>query len=229
MLRRSGDRDGNTADMTHQTEIQPLQRGYILRPAQRRDAWSIAALTRQLSETAMGQRAWSPAVVWFGGFVLGLVLAIGLYQPRIALQVVISMMPLGLLLGMIGLLALLQPSLTWSDYWVIEHQGKVVACARLYQNPTYSELYDLFVSPTYRRQGLGATLVQHLTTQAVLPVYLASLPQVVGFYEQLGFRSIDPHALNAGLRTRLSLTNPRFRNLGLTAMVLPPRPPGRSN
>jgi hypothetical protein len=56
-------------------------------------------------------------------------------------------------------------------------------------------------------------------SQARYPLYLASLPDAIGFYEGLGFRVVTVDRLDFGLQGRLSLNNPQYRKLGLTPMV----------
>jgi GNAT superfamily N-acetyltransferase len=187
---------------------------YTIRSAQPQDARAIGTLTRHLTETAMGlgNRGQTQQAIGFClGVGLGLLMAIGLAQPRIILQLGLALSPLLGLLALLSFFYLSQPWVDWADYWVVEQQGEIIACAKLYHNPDSTELYDLCVRSDWRQQGVGTALVQHLIRQTRSPIYLASLPK--------GFRRIDPRCLSPILQTRLSLMNPRFAHLGLVAMV----------
>ncbi|MBD2326909.1 GNAT family N-acetyltransferase [Alkalinema sp. FACHB-956] len=224
-----------------------LPQEFIIRPACRRDARSIGQLTRELANLAFSKPASSTARppvtfvqvykafqqihphphpsfqgrAWWGYFGWGVTIAIGLYYLQTLPEptgVILAWLIFGLSLVMLAILLI--PWINWSDYWVIEYQGTVVACAKLYLNPTHSEVYDVFVHPDWRGQGLGAALLQTLIQKATIPIYLASLPTTISFYQKLGFAPIEPWDLEPQLRTRLSINNPKFRYRGLTAMVL---------
>ncbi|MEB3294344.1 MAG: GNAT family N-acetyltransferase [Synechococcales bacterium] len=199
-------------------------RDYSIRRARPQDARAIARLTRELTATAMGQR-WSlgfkpsKAIRFCIGLGLGLLICLALAQPHIVLRLIVTLSPLLILLICLSLLGWQISCPTWSDYWVVEWQAQIIACAKLYQTAESTELYDLFVHSNYRQQGIGRALVQHLMAHSHGPIYLASLPKALPFYEHLGFRRVDPHKLSPILQTRLSLINPRFSHLGLIAMV----------
>ncbi|OUC14912.1 MAG: hypothetical protein B0A82_09645 [Alkalinema sp. CACIAM 70d] len=211
-----------------------LPQEFVIRPASRRDTRSIAHLTRALASLAF-QPASNPSVqalakslalpeTGWGYFSLAMTIAIAIYALHTFPE------PTGLvfawlilLVSLVLLSMLILPWVNWSDYWVVEHQGHIIACAKLYLNPTHSEVYDVFVQPYWRGKGLGAALIQTLIQEATIPIYLASLPTTVSFYQKLGFAPIEPRHLEPTLRTRLSLNNPKFRHRGLTAMVLTSR------
>ena len=129
--------------------------------------------------------------------------------------------------GVLGGLVLWNPLMSWSEYWVVvvdDSQGgkegqRVIACAKLYEGEKTSELYDVFVGEEWRGLGFGQALVRTAIAEARYPVYLASLPDAIGFYKALGFRVVERTKLDLRLRGRLSLENPHYQKLGLTPMV----------
>ncbi len=105
----------------------------------------------------------------------------------------------------------------WSRFWVIECNGRVVACAKLcfynHKNYNYSVLYSLFVAHPYRHQGLASYLVVSLIQQAHKPLYLACKPELFEFYNRLGFDKIPVDDLPPGLQFDLGI--PRFNVIPL--------------
>ncbi len=129
-----------------------------------------------------------------------------------------AIVPLGVFFGLLGTIVWLNPLITWSDYWVIDNNGSLIACAKLYEGNDTCEIYDVFVVPHWRGYGFGTSLVETLSQQARHPIYLACLPNAIGFYEGLGFDQTND-ILDPGLMRRLSLKNPRYQKLRLTPMV----------
>ncbi|MGI0493159.1 GNAT family N-acetyltransferase [Alkalinema pantanalense CENA528] len=221
-----------------------LPQEFVIRPANRRDTRSITQLTRALasfafqsptpaspsSAQALAKSITHPILTLalpetgWGYFRLGMAIAIAIYALYTIPEPTGVIFAWLILLVSLGLLTLvIMPWVNWSDYWVVEHRGSVVACAKLYLNPTHSEVYDVFVHPYWRGKGLGAALIQTLIQEATIPIYLASLPTTISFYQKLGFAPIEPRYLEPNLRNRLSLNNPKFRHKRLTAMVLTSR------
>lgn len=93
----------------------------------------------------------------------------------------------------------------WLDFWVIEYENSLVACAKLCQYSDYSVLFDLFVIPEWRNQGLGSFLVGHLGQVAKKPLYLACVPATVSFYIRLGFHRVSAKNLSAWLQYKLGI------------------------
>lgn len=82
--------------------------------------------------------------------------------------------------------------LRWQQFWVIEWDGNVIACAQLRQFADAQELGSLVVTPTWRNQGLGTVLTQHLIQQANQPLFLECLgDRLANFYQHLGFVPIS--------------------------------------
>jgi GNAT superfamily N-acetyltransferase len=204
--------------------VKELQEGIYLRKAQEQDARAIATLVKQLGRTLQGsnQRSWLP-LLWVAVGFWG-VLALYHWDTAMALlgAIVSAVVPLGVFLGLLWTIVWLNPLITWSDYWVIDHNGSIIACAKLYESNDTCEIYDVFVVPHWRGYGFGTSLVKTLSQQARYPMYLACLPNAIGFYEELGF-STTIDILDPGLMRRLSLQNPRYQKLGLTPMVQKPQ------
>ncbi|MDX2241202.1 MAG: GNAT family N-acetyltransferase [Leptolyngbyaceae cyanobacterium bins.302] len=84
----------------------------------------------------------------------------------------------------------------WKNFWVIEHQHQLVACAKLRCHPNYSLLHDVYVVPEWRSQGLGSHMVSYLGTQATKPLYLTCMPNLRQFYLRLGFMPVSSKTLS---------------------------------
>jgi N-acetylglutamate synthase-like GNAT family acetyltransferase len=188
-----------------------------LRPARSLDVAAIARLTRQLNRTAC------PASKWHRWLAIGLG-AIGVvfagYYPGVLMTVILSTAPLWMMILLVFLIAKQEQKRQWQKYFVVEYQGMLVACGRIDHQEQHSEIYDVFVLPEWRSQGLGQAIVQALLQQAIYPVYLASLPGAVPFYQAIGFESIEPQKLSMFVASRLSLSSPRYRQVRLQPMVL---------
>ena len=196
--------------------VKELQQGICLRNAQDYDDRAIASLVQQLGRTLRPNgRYWKRGAI---GFISGLWLVVALSQKAFAFALLGAVMPLGIFFGLMWLINWLNPLITWSDYWVIENNGSIIACAKLYEGSSTCELYDVFVVPHWRGNGFGTTLVETLVEKARYPIYLACLPNAIGFYEALGF-TCTTEPLDAELMRRLSLTNVHYKKLGLTPMV----------
>ena len=109
--------------------------------------------------------------------------------------------------------AKLDPSqLKWQQFWVIKSDGHLVAFGQLRNFHLAQELGSLFVAPAWRNRGLGTVLVQHLITQASQPLYLKCLKhQLVNFYIQRGFVSVNFQDLPPSLKSKFGLSQLRKR------------------
>ncbi|MGA7937655.1 MAG: GNAT family N-acetyltransferase [Kovacikia sp.] len=97
--------------------------------------------------------------------------------------------------------------LRWSQFWVIEHGGAVIACGQLRSFPAAQELGSLVVAPQWRGQGLGTYLTNHLIQQATQPLYLECLgKKLVQFYTRLGFVPVSWQALPPALKRKFGLS-----------------------
>jgi amino-acid N-acetyltransferase len=107
--------------------------------------------------------------------------------------------------------------LRWQQFWLIECSGQIVACGQLRDFTDAQELGSLVVVPSWRRQGLGTYLVQHLIQQASKPLYLECLgTKLVDFYTSLGFKTIFWQELPTSLQAKFALSQ-----LGKTILRLP--------
>lgn len=63
---------------------------------------------------------------------------------------------------------------------------------------TTFELEDFFVSPSYKRNGIGATMFQHLRTQLALKnaqlLQITADPNAAPFYQKMGAVIVGEHA-----------------------------------
>ncbi|HEY9634046.1 MAG TPA: GNAT family N-acetyltransferase [Coleofasciculaceae cyanobacterium] len=85
--------------------------------------------------------------------------------------------------------------LRWSQFWLIECEGRVVACGQLRSFSGAQELGSLVVASAWRGQGLGSYLVKHLIQEATQPLYLECLgSRLARFYTHFGFVAISPSA-----------------------------------
>lgn len=84
----------------------------------------------------------------------------------------------------------------------------LVGLARaLSDHVAWSIIYDLCLLPEYQRQGLGKRIMQAMLGRLTTPnVQLHSVPEMMVFYERLGFRKMrtamvlpaDPEKMNSG-------------------------------
>ena len=96
--------------------------------------------------------------------------------------------------------------LHWSQFWVIECNGRLVACGQLRRFTGVQELGSLVVAPGWRAQGLGIRLGKHLIEQATEPLYLACGARLVPFYARLGFVPIPWLALPCPLKLKFGFS-----------------------
>lgn len=97
--------------------------------------------------------------------------------------------------------------LRWSQFWVIDQAGQVIACGQLRSFPAAQELGSLVVAKQWRRQGLGTALTQHLIQQATEPLYLECLGSTLAqFYQRLGFQLVAWQDLPRSLQLKFGLS-----------------------
>jgi amino-acid N-acetyltransferase len=95
----------------------------------------------------------------------------------------------------------------WSQFWVIECQGRLVACGQLRSFPEAQELGSLVVAPAWRGRGLGRYLVQHLIQEATQPLYLECLGnRLAQFYTRFGFVPVSWQELPPPLKRKFGLS-----------------------
>ncbi len=96
--------------------------------------------------------------------------------------------------------------LHWPQFWVVEHNGHIIACGQLRRFPGARELGSLVVLPEWRGRGVGSALVRHLVSQADAPVFLECAAPLAPFYERLGFRRVGWGELPWPLKVKFGLT-----------------------
>ena len=92
-------------------------------------------------------------------------------------------------------------NLHWQNFFVAEESGKIVGIRQIkvYSQGT-REAASGFVLPEYRRQGISAQLMNALLARETGPVYAMVSQKRTAYYEQFGFRQVDPGKLPADFR-----------------------------
>jgi amino-acid N-acetyltransferase len=107
--------------------------------------------------------------------------------------------------------------LRWQQFWVIECEGKLVACGQLRSFSDAQELGSLVVAPNWRNRGLGVFLTQHLIRQATKPLYLECLGEKLAqFYTRFDFVKIPFEDVPLSLKRKFG-----FSNLGKKLLRVP--------
>jgi GNAT superfamily N-acetyltransferase len=166
----------------------PLPPDCKLRPAHPGDAKALLLLLKQLRQDT-GARQDYGATQRYAGLAGILLIAIGLFRPVELLIILSAGLALGLLLGLL-LWRARQAPIDCRDYWVIEHQGLLIACAKLVPEQSYGLLSAVFVLPAWRYRRLGSSLVKQLLQVSPHPVYAFALPRTEWFYWRLGFQRL---------------------------------------
>jgi amino-acid N-acetyltransferase len=97
--------------------------------------------------------------------------------------------------------------LRYSQFWLIECEGKIVACGQLREFAGAQELGSLVVAKNWRDRGFGTYLTQHLIKQATQPLYLECLGErLVQFYTRLGFVPVAWTDLPPSLKWKFGIT-----------------------
>lgn len=95
----------------------------------------------------------------------------------------------------------------WQQFWLIECEGKIVACGQLRAFEGAQELGSLVVAKNWRARGLGSYLTKHLIGQATQPLYLECLGSgLVQFYTRLGFVPVAWKELPRSLSWKFGIT-----------------------
>lgn len=188
----------------------------LIRPAQAGDRSTIDRLLDQFHQSLdlphlIRRKPMPRKILWAIVLVVGawlIVLALhGFYSHALALAILL-------------LLVLkddwIRPR-SLANFWVVDCRNEVIGCAKLLPYDSHSEAYLVYVDVTWRGQGYGSCLVQRLTEEATLPLYLASQPHRLKFYQRLGFVPVSPDALPMGIRNRLGVD--RYQAYGIVAMV----------
>ncbi|MGK7920006.1 MAG: GNAT family N-acetyltransferase [Trichodesmium sp.] len=104
--------------------------------------------------------------------------------------------------------AKLEPTqLLWQQFWVIECQGKLVACGQLRNFEDAQELGSLVVTKNWRKRGLGTILTKYLIQQATQPLYLECMGEkLASFYSRCDFIPISLAELPKSLKFKFGIS-----------------------
>ena len=109
----------------------------------------------------------------------------------------------------------------FSQFWVIECQGKIVACGQLRKFSDTQELGSLVVTPAWRNRGLGTLVTRHLIEEATQPLYLECLGQrLAEFYTRFGFVVIAFEDLPRSLKGKFGLSQLGKKLLGVPVVFM---------
>ena len=98
--------------------------------------------------------------------------------------------------------------LRWQQFWIVECEGRLVACGQLRKFLDAQELGSLVVAPKWRNHGLGIFLTQHLIRQATKRLYLECLgQQLAKFYTRFGFVPISFEDVPLSLKRKFGISN----------------------
>jgi amino-acid N-acetyltransferase len=97
--------------------------------------------------------------------------------------------------------------LHWSHFQIAERDGEIVGIGQIRPYPKCRELGSLAVKEAYRRQGIGAMLVQALLAGETGDVYLECLTHNEHYYEKFGFKSIPWWQAPMPLKAKVGLMN----------------------
>ena len=111
--------------------------------------------------------------------------------------------------------------LRWSQFWVIECEGRVVACGQLRSFPGAQELGSIVVESAWRSRGLGSLLVKHLIGEATEPLYLECLgSRLAKFYTRFGFKAIAWQELPESLKLKFGISQMASKVLPMISVTL---------
>ena len=97
--------------------------------------------------------------------------------------------------------------LRWQQFWLIEQEGKVIACGQLRNFADVQELGSLVVVPQWRGQSIGSYLTLHLIKQASKPLYLECLGKKLAyFYSRYGFEVVTWQELPRSLKFKFGIS-----------------------
>ena len=104
-------------------------------------------------------------------------------------------------------------ALHWSHFLIAENGGEIVGIGQVRPSPACRELGSLVVREPYRKQGVGALIVNALLQRETGDVYLECLSHNERYYTRFGFQRIPwwrapmPLKLKAGTS---SIVGPLF-------------------
>lgn len=109
----------------------------------------------------------------------------------------------------------------WAQFWVIECEGRVLACGQLRSFPGAQELGSLVVAPAWQGRGLGSYLVKHLIQEATEPLYLECLgSRLARFYTHFGFVPISSQEIPQSLKWKFGFSQLVSRLLPIISVTI---------
>jgi N-acetylglutamate synthase-like GNAT family acetyltransferase len=97
-------------------------------------------------------------------------------------------------------------NLHWPRFLVAEDNGEIVGIrqVRIHRNGT-REVGSGYVLPEYRRQGISRRLMEEILARESGPLYLMCNQKWSDYYEQFGFRQVQPATLPPDFRREYRL------------------------
>ncbi|MEC4989278.1 MAG: GNAT family N-acetyltransferase [Oscillatoria sp. PMC 1068.18] len=197
-----------------------------LRPAHPQDKWQLQKLILEFSLTEALQLdiriICYRLLVIFWLFKSAPILTVTFSGREILIETILKILIFYNLFYLIwfGLFMILGTWLNWSNYWVVECQKKVVACALLNCYPSNSELAYLYVKPAWRQQNLATCLIQRLVREAPKPLYLVCKPKLVKFYARQGFVKVSWRDLDPLVKAKFSIFQPHPKLWGFPLLMM---------
>ncbi|HSL44682.1 MAG TPA: GNAT family N-acetyltransferase [Anaerolineales bacterium] len=92
-------------------------------------------------------------------------------------------------------------NLHWQNFLIAQENGQIVGIrqVKVYSQGT-REVASGFVLPEYRRQGISARLMNELLARETGPLYTMVNEKRAYYYEQFGFRRVNPGQLPPDFR-----------------------------
>jgi N-acetylglutamate synthase-like GNAT family acetyltransferase len=185
----------------------PAATPYTIRPALASDQRQLRFLLQGFFRESTLPFAFVHPI--FGWLILGGLMALGIHFALVAtggLAIGLRLLlGIGAIVG-VGALSLFSSlSIDWHQFWVVEHKGRLIGCAKLCHHKHYSTLYNVLIAAHWRRQGVGTNLVRRVAQEARKPLYLACRPEHIAFYRRVGFEQVPIRALNANIYRSLEL------------------------
>lgn len=93
-----------------------------------------------------------------------------------------------------------------SHFYVLQHDGQLLACGGLRQHTDHDELVWGMVAPQWERRGVGRLLLMLRTRQSQAPLLDVTVPTpYAAFYEKAGFRRVTETASHITLRKKMAV------------------------
>lgn len=91
--------------------------------------------------------------------------------------------------------------LYWQNFLVAEDEGRIVGIRQMKRHKGGTlEAASGYVIPEYRRRGISAQLMEALLAKESGPVYTMIRARWAPYYEQFGFRRVEPRDLPPDFR-----------------------------